>query len=875
MERIEALRHGDLLRAVMAKSQGILLALSCFFACLHLGSAQDGAPKPEQAPVAEAADSEAKLAPNAEEQAAGEPKQPAAKEPAAKDPSAKEPAVEAPLPVKRFYEQEQYDLITLDAANNNSVLKVMPLQLPDRKLPDPSKRIGRLKVRLFDQREEEYEVMWRNIVQVELFEELVLREAEKIVLRAAQVGRGGNHAESQKQFDEAYDFFRWLLTYHPAVTGLEKGIQDYLYLNAGTLFLIGAQYETDAASASDEAQTARLKKQAFDKFAQALAVLEELVGQNPLYAYGSAANTAVAALERVADRLIGWYARDGNFVAVRRLIVRLQKDHRNKLAVARTWQDRLIAAATAKRDAAKEHLQAKRFAEAHEASREMLKIWPQVEGGRDLVLELSREYPLIVVSVAQPALALDPVSMENFAARRGGHLVYPTLSEFQERGPEGGRYASPFGTMQQSDDRMQLIFDLQSDNTDVPFTGYDLSRNLLAKTDPYGSRYDPAWSSLMSALEVEDVMRVRVSLRHPHVLPQAILRTRFHLGDQVASRYSMERLSDTEARYAPVAGMPNAGQARPLIIERFHEQPRAAIEDLRKGKIDMIDRLLPADAQRLRQEPGIQVGMYGFPTLFVLAANTEHPYLANRTFRRALVYGINREVILNQGLLNGQRVEGSRVISAPLPAGIGANDPSAYAYDEQIKPYPYDPVMAAILVALASQQLGAIADQREEPMPELGELVLAHPFGELHRFIARQIQMQWQVFDIQSKLRELPPGETRVADGQYDLLLMEIHMLEPLVDLPRLLGERGVVPSDDPYVNLSLRRLYESENWKVARGNLHELHRMLHNDATLIPLWQMMEYFAYHDGLQGLRQGPVFFYQDAERWRVVPPEQNE
>ncbi|MCL4201922.1 MAG: hypothetical protein KJ000_05465 [Pirellulaceae bacterium] len=834
---------------------------------LHPAAGQDVAPKPEQA-AAEAADSEAKPAPKSEQPAAGEPETPAVKEPAAK-----KPAAEPPVPVKRFYEQEQYDLITLDAANDNAVLKVMPLQLPDRKLPEPAKRVGKLKVRLFDRREEEYEVMWRNVVQVELFEELVLREAEQIVQRAAQLGRGGKPAESQKQFDEAYDFFRWLLTYHGELTGLEKGIQDYLYLNAGTLFLIGAQYETDASAASDEAQAARLKKQAFDKFAQALSILEELVGQNSQYAYGSATNTAVAALERVADRLIGWYAKDFNFVAVRRLIVRLQKDYRNKLAVARTWQDRLIAGATAKRDAAKEHLQAKRFAEAHEASREMLKIWPQVEGGRDLVLELSRVYPLIVVSVAQPARTLDPVSLHDSAARRGGHLVYPTLSEFQERGPEGGRYASPFGSMQQSDDRMQLIFDLRSDNSEMPFTGYDLSRNLLAMTDPLGPRYDPAWSSLMRSLQVEDVMRVRVSLRRPHVLPQAILRTRFHLGDQMASRYSMERLSDTETRYAPSAGMTDAGQPRPVIVERFHDQPRAALEDLRKGKIDMIDRLLPADAQRIQQEPGIQVGMYGFPTLFVLTANTKHPYLANRTFRRALVYGINREVILNQGLLNGHQVEGSRVISAPLPAGIGANDPSAYAYDPQVAPYPYDPVMAAILVGLASQQLGAIADQREEPMPELGELVLAHPFGELHRFIARQIQMQWQVFDVACKLRELPPGETQPTDGQFDLLLMEIRMLEPLVDLPRLLGERGVVPSDDPYVNHSLRRLYEAENWKVARGNLHELHRMLHNDATLIPLWQMMEYFAYHDGLQGIRQRPVFFYQDVERWRVVPPVQ--
>jgi hypothetical protein len=818
-----------------------LCVLVTWMVVVMAGAAEQEAPKPETAAEPKPAETEQPIAP--------------------------------PPPEKRFYEQEPYDLITLDGANNNEVLKVLPLPFPDRKLPEPSKRAGRLRVRLFDAREEEYELLWRHIVQVDLFEELVLREAEQLVQRAFQLGRNGEHAESQRQFDVAYDFFHWLMVHHPDVAGLDKGVQDYLFLNAGTLFLIGAQREKDAAAASDPEHSQRLKKVAFDTYARAMAILEELVSQNAQYTYGS--STAFALLERVADRLLGWYEKEGNFSAIRQLLVRLQKQHRDRLGVGKTWQERLIAEATSKRDAAREHLQAQRFAEAHEVAGAMLRIWPQVEGGRDLVLELARVYPLVVVGVAQPALTFDPASLGNLAARRGGHLIYPTLIEFQERGPEGGRYASPFGSVQQSDDRMQLIFDLQNRDSEDPFTGYDLARNLLAMTDPYGPRYDPAWSSLVSTLDVEDVMRVRVSLRHPHVLPQAILRSRFQLGDQFVSRYTVEQLSDIEQRYVPVGELSDAGQPRPVIVERFYENPRAAIEDLRRGKIDMIDRLLPADALRLQEESGMEIGTYGFPTLMMLAVNRENPYLANRTFRRALVYGINRQVILRQGLFNGQQVRGSRVISAPIPAGITENDPSAYAYDERVEPYPYDPVMAAILVGLASQQLGAIADQREEPAPELNELVLAHPFGELHRFIARQIQMQLQVFEVACRLRELPPGETQVADGQYDLLLMEVRMFEPLIDLPRFLGEQGVVPSDDPYVNRSLRRLSESENWRAARENLHELHRMLQNDATLIPLWQMMEYFAYHDGLRGVRQQPVFFYQDVERWRIVPPEQTD
>ncbi|MCH5373323.1 MAG: hypothetical protein JJ992_05065, partial [Planctomycetes bacterium] len=152
-------------------------------------------------------------------------------------------------------------------------------------------------------------------------------------MRAAQLGRAGKPDESQKQFDEAYDYFRWLLSFHPDVAGFDKALQDYLYLNSGTLFLIGTKYESDAAAAADEAQASQLKKQAFDQYAQAFAVLEELYSQDPQYAYGGGSNTVVAAMERVGDRLVGWYATSGNLVATRRLLVRLQTDYQDRLAL--------------------------------------------------------------------------------------------------------------------------------------------------------------------------------------------------------------------------------------------------------------------------------------------------------------------------------------------------------------------------------------------------------------------------------------------------------------------------------------------------------------------------------------------------------------
>jgi ABC-type transport system substrate-binding protein len=367
------------------------------------------------------------------------------------------------------------------------------------------------------------------------------------------------------------------------------------------------------------------------------------------------------------------------------------------------------------------------------------------------------------------------------------------------------------------------------------------------------------------------VSEVQVDLRRPHVLPQALLQTRLRSGDAAAPLYTVAATSETESRFEPAARGERAEQLRPVIVERYFHEPRKAIDALRKGKVDVLERVLPNDALRMMDDDSLSVGAYAFPSVHVLVPNLNNPFLANRTFRRALAYGINREVILHQGLLNGQDLEGCRVLSAPIPAGISENDPAAYAYNDRITPRPYDPVMAAILMRLAEQQLTVAANQREETAPELGELVLAHSSGELPVFVCKQIQMQLEALEVKCSLRQLPAGQTRDPDEKYDLLFLELAMPEPLVDARRLFGPAGFLPTTNPYVNLALRQVDQAGNWKETSERLHELHQRLHDEVAVVPLWQMIDHFVYHKGLRGLQDHPVDFYQSVDQWRVVPP----
>lgn len=753
----------------------------------------------------------------------------------------------APAPPKKFYEQEPFDNVILDKANDNALLKVMPLQFPERKRPPDSARVGKLKLRLFDERDDEYEVMWRNVERIELFEELVLAEANRLVNQAAEFSAAARPADAERALDEAYEFFLWLLRYYPGTIGLPDGVQGYLYVNAGSLFKSG-------------------------RVAEAFGVLEELYQQNPAYQHRGTTATGVAAMEAVGGRLVKGYVDRQDYRSARLLLERLEKSYGNKLALIGTWRSQLTGIAAEKRDAAQAALTQKQFRLAHDTSREMMKVWPRISGGRELILEIARQYPLVVVGVTQPASYHDPASFDNPAARRTGRLMFRTLLEFKSRGAEGGKYEFLFGTVQQSDDRRQLQLLLDPSAAAANWTGFDVARELLNLADPAGPRYDPAWASLMSNIVVQSSSQVAVNLRRPHVLPQALLQTRTAATDQAAARYAVAEKTAAEQRFEPVhAGV----EPKPVIVEHLYAEPREGVDALLKGKVDMLEFVLPNDALRLKADPAIVVGQYDFPTLHVLIPKTDHPFLGNKTFRRAVVYAINRPVILHKGLLGDTAIPGCRVISGPLPAGISGTDASAYAYDQNIAALPYDPVMAMILLKLTENQLGTIADEKKEAAPELKELRIAHPPLELPRFVCKQIQAQLELVGIKSKLVELPTGQTADPKGEFDLRYCELMIREPLVDLRRIFGTGGVAEAKSPYLQLALRQLEEAGNWKEVRDRLHELHRLMYEEANVIPLWQMVDHFAYQRGLTNVNERPVFLYDNVEQWRVIPPELEE
>lgn len=734
----------------------------------------------------------------------------------------------------RLIDQDPYDIVTLNKANENKVLKVYPLVMTERRMPDP-KPSKPQRMRLMEDGKE-YDVNWLDIDKVDFFEQLVLAETNQLV--------------AAEKLDEAYEYFVFLLDFYPKTPGLAESRQAYLYRSVGAAF----------------------KQQ---EYAEALAISEELLAQNRNYRPTEASPPLMEVVGRIADRILATYFEKQDYRSARKLLSRLAKQYNaDNEPFVQTWRQRMAESAAKYRDEARQHSAAGKFVEARDAAATMMEIWPELEGANALFADIAGRYPLVLAAVEHPAVALDPRSLHNPAARRAGRLVERLLVEFAGWDADGGKYASPLATLGHSEDGLSLTFRLAA-NSSQDAGSYALAQRLLGLAKPDSADYQSAWARTLEAVRVTGPRDVRADLRLGHVLPEALLQVPLALRaaaePATTGPFTLFSQDADITRFTANASYGFQRPGQPVeVTERYFSDPQRALFALKRGEVDLLDRVFPGDIAALAANSSLTVAPYAAPTTHVLAIRSDHPYLSNRTFRRALLYGLNRELILNQGLLRGRTVPGFRVVSGPFAASAPGLNIPAYGYDEQIQPRPFDPRLALTLRILAQGEVKGLHDKAMKPVPPLTPLVLGHPADETSRVACRAILKQWKLIGVQGKLVEFPPGVFDDQKGECDLIYLQLAAWEPIVDAARLMGSEGVAPAASGFVQLTLRQLEQAQNWESVRTRLQQLHRLMHEDVSLLPLYQTVDHYALRRTLKGVAAGRVSLYQDIETWQVSP-----
>ena len=733
-------------------------------------------------------------------------------------------------------QEEPHDILYLTLESGDGWVKAHLLDFPGRR--PPSNPGGSMKIRILGFETEEFSVNWKHIQSIDLWEVRLERETKERIEKGDFVG--------------AYPFLSVLIRDFPNRKGLRTLRSDFLWKDA-------------------QAKANR------GELSNTLVMLEELRNYAPEYKR----SVVLKAMSGVADRLTRDLVAKGKLDQARQLLSRLEKDYQNdRLAVIAKWNKRFNAMAKDKQKLAIAAFKKKDYLAARKFIRQSNYVEPDLEGNARLLQLMNTTYPVANVGVLQAATVLEPVRIDNWAARRAGRLIYRVLFEIQGAGPEGGEYDFIFGDSGTSPDRMHFDMLIKPEKLRPPLDkirAFYLADIMARRAQRSSPDYLAPWAAIVQSISLDGPEIVSFNLKRPHVLPISLLQAPVDgswFGGEPGSPTGDYRRASVEdnarvIRYK-LSGPPRTENQPREIIETRVRSGAEGVGLLLRGEIDVMDQLFPSDAIQLEKSRDVKVARYPLPTVHLLVPCSDHEYLAERTFRRALLYSINRQDILQGELLGGQEFEGCRVLSGPFPAGIETNDPLGYAYDHSIKPRPHEPSLAKLLIAMNALQMKAAAERKKEELPELRPIRLGFPADNLSRVACEAIRSQWQVLDLKIELVELPTGRTFPHDDEdlCDICYVSAAIWEPVIDARRVLGPEGLAKSQDQLVGLGLRRIEEARNWRGVRDGLIELHRIAHHELPVLPLWQMVESYAYRRDLVGVGSDIVSLYQNADNWRV-------
>ncbi len=822
--------------------------------------------------------------------------------------AAKAPAA-SPVPPGRLIDQEPYDRIILNAANDNAVLEVLPLDLPNRQVP--AKPTKPLIVRLLNRPETQYEVSWSAIAKVEFFEQRVLQEAVQHV--------------RQGRFEEAYEYFHYLYQHYPKMAGLDTAYEDALWEEASAWY----------------------RKGQYDRTLVVLRTLWERNKDRP---------QLDQAMGLATEKLVEQYVSAEQYESARALLRELAGCYPQQEVVIK-WEGQFRAQAAALQAHARDALEKNALREASEAARKMLQIWPSLPGAAELAQEIRQKYPRVVVGVTMPgrpeaalpstalahepnAAASSPLSclswvpeMGDWSARRIRRLLSRQWMELVAPGSEGGQYQSPVGQLRIEELGQCLIFQIRPNILDVhgrELTGYQLAQVLLNLANPRSAAYRPEWADRVVAVEVQDIYTVEVTLRRAHVRPEAFLSL---------------PIPDLPGPYQvlPVSGQEKVFLLHPQYFALSPTQPKEIVETpfaktsqalaaLRAGKVHLVDRVPPGELDRLRQNKDLVVDSYAIPLVHVLVPNRNRALVAHPRFGRALEYGIPREAILRH-ICGGKNLPGFQVLSGPVPPGVAHDDPVGYAYDRSQNPRAYNPRLALALARVTWEEVAGqdptksgqvspsqqaahasetalpkaasqasksdqvlqtpglpeksspVGTTHSEPTPskpqsagkpssahasEMPPLVLLYPPTEIARTACRAIQRSLKVVGIPIRLQEVHPADLLgPTPPEFDLVYVELAIQEPVTDLPRLFGSSGSIGWTSPFLAVRLGDLYQAPSWQGVQEALRNIHKITAQEVPFVPLWQTVEYFAYRKSLQAVGSHPVFLYENVEQWQMA------
>ncbi|OYU75523.1 MAG: peptide ABC transporter [Alphaproteobacteria bacterium PA3] len=278
--------------------------------------------------------------------------------------------------------------------------------------------------------------------------------------------------------------------------------------------------------------------------------------------------------------------------------------------------------------------------------------------------------------------------------------------------------------------------------------------------------------------------------------------------------------------------------------------------NLRSGDLDFISGVLGLSidqALAMSKEPALQQKFnFEFPMLLVyeqIHMNRNHPALADKRVRQALLLGIDRETLVKQ------------LVEGKFPVAHTWVNPQEPGYDPNVMKYPFDASKAKALLDQAGFKPGADGIRVNAAGQRLSLEYMTTAGNKLRELIQQVLQNQWKKIGVEVVIKNTPArtyfGET-LKKQQFSALAQLAWTSNPEAPPSDTLSTSGIPTAANNYAGVNYTHFSNPAMDKL----IDEVKREL-DPAKRKPLWAEMQKI-YAEELPVL---PLFFRTDVY---VVP-----
>ncbi len=342
----------------------------------------------------------------------------------------------------------------------------------------------------------------------------------------------------------------------------------------------------------------------------------------------------------------------------------------------------------------------------------------------------------------------------------------------------------------------------------------------------------------------------------------------FNLSPIGSGPYKFDSLLTSGGQITGVVLVPNPDYfIQPPFIEqvvfRYYPNSASAFAAYQQGEVLGVSQLTNDVLGAALEEPTLSVYTSRLPQMGMVFLNNNNPnvpFLGNANVRRALLLGVNRNIIVSH-ILKGQAV----IANGPIL-------PGSWAYYEDIEKFEYDPDAATALLKEEGFVIPAGGGDVRAKDGQFLTFTLVHPDDALHTQIAQAIQSDWALIGVRIDLQAV------AYDSLVNDFLTTRNYMAALADL-----NTSRTPDPDPYLFWHQSEATGGQNYsqwdnrtasefiETARtaADFSERARLYRNfqvvftkDMPSLPLYYPVYSYGVDVQVQGVQVAPMYDVSD-------------